>query len=128
MAVTTDSDDAPTTLSLTPPVTTSAPAGAPGAGDGTGGMAWPDELLPAVLPTERLNAKGMAVPELRAELRRIPNVRNAFNVLSLWVQSFGLIALVCWATPQLPLALALPIWVATFLLMGRAFALYAILG
>ncbi len=122
MAVTTDSDDAPTTLSPTVPDTTSAPA------PGTGGMAWPPEMLPDVLPTDRLNAKGMPVPEIRSELRRIHNVRNVFNVLAVWLQSFGLIALACWLTPQLPLVAALAVWVATFLLMGRAFALYAILG
>jgi len=125
MAVTTDSDDAPTTLSLTAPVTSKDPTD-PAAG--TGGMAWPPGLLASVLPTDRLNAKGMAVPELRAELRRIHNVRNAGNVVAVWVQSFGLIALACWVTPQVPLLAALALWGATFVLMGRAFALYAILG
>jgi fatty acid desaturase len=95
---------------------------------GQGGMAPPREILPMVLPTERLNARGMPVPAIRDELRRIPNVRNVFNVLSVWLQSFGLIAVVCWLTPRLPLAAALVVWVATFFLMGRVFALYAILG
>jgi len=91
-------------------------------------MAPAHEILPEVLPTERLNARGMPQPFLRDELRRIPNVRNAANVVSVWLQSFGLIAFVCWLTPQLPLAAALVVWAITFLLMGRAFALYAILG
>src|SRR5215218_4609091 len=84
-------------------------------------MVPPAELRPEALPTERLLANGKAVPEVRAELRRIPNVRNGFNVLSVWAQSFGLIALACWIGHPL-------MWVATFVLMGRAFALYGILG
>ena len=65
----------------------------------------------------------MPVPALREELRRIPNGRNVFNVASVWLQTFGLLALACWLTVRLPLALALPIWAVTFLLMGRGFAL-----
>ena len=95
---------------------------------GQGGMVPPAAALPLVLPTDRLNARGMAVPEVRESLRHIHDVRNAGNVVSVWLQSFGLIALVCWLTPKLPLALAVPVWVVTFVLMGRAFALYSILG
>lgn len=95
---------------------------------GQGGMVPPASALPLVLPTDRLNAKGMPLPFLRDELRRIPNLRNAGNVVSVWAQSFGLVALACWVTPSLPLAAALLVWAATFVLMGRAFALYAILG
>jgi fatty acid desaturase len=84
-------------------------------------MVPPAELRPDTLPTERLLANGKAVPEVRAELRRIPNVRNGFNVVSVWAQSFGLIALACWISHPL-------MWVATFVLMGRAFALNGILG
>ncbi len=86
------------------------------------------ELLPDVLPTERLTASGMPVPRLREELRRIPNARNALNVASVWLQSVGLLALACWVTVRLPLWAALGVWAATFLLMGRAFALFAILS
>lgn len=95
---------------------------------GQGMMAPPPAILPDVLPTDRLNARGMPLPPLRDEYRRIHNVRNVCNVVSVWVQSFGLIALSCWITVRVPLALALVVWAATFLLMGRAFALYAILG
>jgi fatty acid desaturase len=79
------------------------------------------ELLPDVLPTERLTATGRPAPEIRAELRRIPNVRNVFTLLGLYVQSFGVIALAVWLNH--PLA-----WIAAFFLMGRSFARYAILG
>ena len=84
-------------------------------------MVPPPDLRPETLPTERLLASGKPVPEIRAELRRIPNLRNVGNVLSVWAQSFGLIALASWISHPV-------MWVATFVLMGRAFALYGILG
>src|SRR3954470_2654191 len=50
----------------------------------------PKELLPEdVLPTERLSATGRPAPELREELRRIPNARNAVTVAGAYIQSFG---------------------------------------
>ena len=84
-------------------------------------MVPPAVLRPDTLPTHRLLVSGKPVPALRAELRRIPNLRNVGNVVSVWAQSFGLIALACWISHPL-------MWVATFVLMGRAFALYGILG
>jgi fatty acid desaturase len=86
------------------------------------------DVLPDVLPTERLTITGMPVPSIREDLRRVPNVRNAFNVASVWVQSVGLLALSCWVTVRLPLALALVVWGITFVLMGRAIGLFAILS
>ena len=86
------------------------------------------DALPEVLPTDRLTASGMPVPELRAELRRIPSARNVLNVGSTWLQTFGLLALVCAVTPRLPLLAAIPIWAITFLLMGRGFAVFSILA
>jgi fatty acid desaturase len=65
---------------------------------------------------------------VREELRRIPNARNALNVVSVWLQTAGLLALACWVTERVPLPLALVLWAATFVLMGRGFALLAILG
>lgn len=87
----------------------------------TGSMVPPAELLPDVLPTDRLLASAKPTPEIRAELRRIPNVRNVFNVASCWVQSLGVIALAAWIDHPVT-------WLLAFLLMGRAFALFAILG
>ena len=81
----------------------------------------PAERLPDVLPTERLTATGRPVPVVREELRRIPNARNAVSVLGVFVQSFGVLAAAVWLSH--PLA-----WAFAYLLMGRAFALYAILG
>jgi fatty acid desaturase len=79
------------------------------------------DLLPDVLPTDRLTASGMPVPEVRHDLRRIADVRNVGTVIGVYVQSFGVIALAAWIGH--PLA-----WIAAFALMGRAFALYAILA
>lgn len=44
----------------------------------------PDDLT-SVLPTERLLPNGMAIPEIRRELRRISNVRNVRAVAASWV-------------------------------------------
>jgi fatty acid desaturase len=85
-------------------------------------------VLPEVLPTERLSATGMPVPAVREQLRSVPNLRNAANVVSVWLQTVGLLALACVVTPRLPLLAALALWAATFVLMGRGFALLAILG
>jgi fatty acid desaturase len=81
----------------------------------------PPDLLPDVLPTERLSASGRPVPPVREELRRIDNARNVVSALRCYVESFGVIAAALWL--HHPLAYA-----AAYLLMGRAFALYAILG
>jgi len=77
--------------------------------------------LPDVLPAGRLAANGRPLGELRDQLYRRHDLRNAANVVLLWVQSFGVIAAALWT--HHPLA-----WVAAFLLMGRAFALFGILA
>ena len=79
------------------------------------------ERLPNVLPTDRLSAAGRPVPQIREQLRRIPNFRNALTVAGAWVQSFGVVAA----------AAVINRWwcyLLAFLLMGRAFALLNILG
>ncbi len=78
-------------------------------------------VLPEVLPTDRLTASGKPVPAIRAELRRIPDARNAVAVVSVFLQSFGLIALAAWISH--PVA-----WVVCFVLMGRAHAAFAALS
>lgn len=80
-----------------------------------------DALLPDVLPTERLTAIGRPLPAIREELRRIPNIRNTLTVLGCYLQAI------------LPVAGAVAVnrWWAyaiAFVLMGRAFALFSILG
>lgn len=87
----------------------------------TGGMVPPAELLPDTLPRGPLNPSGRPLLPLRDELRRVPNLRNVGNGIAVWLQSFGVVALAIWIDHPLAYALA-------FLLMGRAFALLAILG
>ena len=84
-------------------------------------MVPPQDLLPEVLPTERLSATGRPAPQLRDELRRIPNLANVGTVAGAYIQSFGLIALTVWIGH--PLA-----YVVTFALLGRAHARFAILA
>ena len=84
-------------------------------------MVPPAELLPDVLPTERLNVRAMAVRPLRDELRRIPTVRNVVTVTMALVQTFGVVIAAAvigqwWA------------WVLAFLLLGRGHCLLNILG
>lgn len=79
------------------------------------------EILPDVLPTERLTATGRPAPALREDLRRIPNLRNAWTVVAVYLQSFGVIAAAVWVGHWWAYAIA-------FVLMGRAFALFGILG
>src|SRR4051794_36223456 len=79
----------------------------------------PDALAPFE-PSERITRDGRPAPGWREELRRIPSVRNAFAVVSVYVQTIGVIALAVWLDN--PFA-----WVAAFILMGRAHAQFAAL-
>lgn len=79
------------------------------------------DVLPDVLPTDRLNARAMPVRPLRDELRRIPTVRNAITVVVAMVQTFGVVAA----------AVVVDTWWAfltAFVLMGRGHCLLNILG
>jgi fatty acid desaturase len=49
------------------------------------------DLLPDVLPTDRLNERAKPVRALRDELRRIPDARNVVAVVATIVQSFGVV-------------------------------------
>lgn len=55
-----------------------------------------DDALPDVLPTDRLNARGVPTRNLRNDLRRIPNVRNGLTVAGAVAQSFGVVILGAW--------------------------------
>lgn len=81
----------------------------------------PGTMVPAVLPvarqTEVVRADGRPLPEIRAELRHIPSIRNAGSVLFLFVQTGAVLyATVRWSPWVWPLA---------FVLMGRAHAQFA---
>lgn len=86
-----------------------------------GTMLPPEAALRDALPTERLGPTGRPHGELRARLYRRHPIRNAFNVAGVWVQSVGVIALA--TRIGHPAA-----WVVAFPLVGRSFALFAILG
>lgn len=75
-------------------------------------MVPPPESLPDVLPTDRLNARAKPVRELRDELRRIPNGRNAITVAGAVVQSFGVVAAAAWINTWWS-------YLAAFVLMAR---------
>jgi fatty acid desaturase len=59
-------------------------------------MAPPAESLPDVLPTDRLNERGMPTRPLRDELRRIPNARNVVAVVATLGWSFGVAVAAAW--------------------------------
>jgi len=79
------------------------------------------EALPDVLPTERLTASAMPVPELRAELRRIDDLRNVGSVVLAWVHALATIGAAVWIGH--PVAYG-----AAFVLMGPVFARFAIIA
>jgi len=75
---------------------------------------------PDVLPTERLLANGMAIPELRPALRHIDNVRNAITVLSVWFYVVLIVGGAVWLDTWWSYLLA-------FIVMGPMYARFAIL-
>ncbi|HEY2702264.1 MAG TPA: fatty acid desaturase [Candidatus Dormibacteraeota bacterium] len=79
------------------------------------------EILPDVLPTERLNARGMARPPVRDEYRRIPDARNALTVAGALLQTVGVVAAAGWIGTWWSYLLA-------FLVMGRGHCQLNILG
>ena len=86
-----------------------------------GTMLPPPEILPDVLPTERLRKNGIARPDVRAELRRIPDARNVLTVVSALAQTVGVVAWAGWAGTWWSYLLA-------FLVMGRGHCQINILG
>jgi fatty acid desaturase len=78
-------------------------------------------VLAHTLPTEQLRADGRPKPPLRDELRRIDGTRNALTVASAWGQTIAVIWGAIWLHHPL-------VWIAAFLLMGRANALGNILA
>jgi fatty acid desaturase len=79
------------------------------------------DLLPDTLPTDRLTATGMPKPELRAELRKIDDVRNIGTVLLPWVQAAITIGLAIWIGNPIGYLVAI-------IFMGPVFARFAIVG
>ena len=94
---------------------------APGAPAPARNMVPPPDRLPDVLPTDRLNARGMPIRELRDELRRIPNARNAVAVIATLLQSYGVVVAAAVVHTWWAYALA-------FVLMARGHVCLNILG
>lgn len=78
-----------------------------------GGMV--PQTLPVVSPTEHVALDGRLMPADRARLRKIPSFKNAFSVV--WLYGQNILLLVVAARLNNP-----AMWVATFILMGRAHA------
>jgi fatty acid desaturase len=75
---------------------------------------------PDVLPSDRLLANGMAIPELRPALRHISNWRNAVTVISVWSYVVLIVAGAVWLNAWWSTLIA-------FVLMGPMYARFAIL-
>ncbi len=82
-------------------------------------------LLPNVLPTDRLNRRGMPTGALRSELRVIASWRNAVTVSSAFAQTIGLVVGTGYVVGRTGWW---PLYLVTFVLMGRGFAALSILG
>ncbi len=78
-----------------------------------------ERQLPQVLPSDRLLANGMAIPELRAQFRQIQNWRNVRAVIMVWAWT---LALAWFGVHFGPWAA-----VGVFVLMGPMHARFAIL-
>jgi fatty acid desaturase len=76
------------------------------------------ETLPVVTPTALVRADGRPLPTFRADLRRIPSLRNALSVVGLYAQTVGVVWVAWWWANPIG-------YVAAFLLMGRAHAQFA---
>src|SRR5262245_30958181 len=78
------------------------------------------ELLDEFHPTDRLTDAARPARDWRDELRRIPNARNAFAVVSTYAQTIGIIWFTVWLNNPI-------MWIVAFFLMGRAHAQFAAL-
>jgi fatty acid desaturase len=79
------------------------------------------DLLVDPAPGSRISAAGRPTPEWRDELRRVPSLRNAVNVTSVYVQIAVVLGVAVFLNHP-------AVWVLAFLLMGRAFASLSILA
>lgn len=87
----------------------------------TATMVPPKDRLPDVLPTPRLTATGMPVPELRSELRRISDLGNVVAIAVAWGQAVLIVGAAAWIAHPVGYLVAL-------VAMGTVFARLAILA
>ena len=78
-----------------------------------GGMVRPIAATP--VGSSLIDSTGRPTPEFRSQLRRIPSLRNAISVFSVWVQALAIIGIAVWADRAI-------IYVIAFLLIGRTHA------
>ncbi len=90
------------------------------AGRPLGGMVPDGSLLTPGRETELVRADGRPHPEFRDRLRTIPSWRNAWSVVSVWLQAVVIVGLAVWWANPIGYVLA-------FLLMGRTQAQLAAL-
>ena len=83
-----------------------------------GGMAPTLESLPHVVANNNIAEDGRAFPNVRADIRHIPSLLNAWSVT--WLYGQNILILIAAAQLNNPLT-----WVLAFLLMGRAHAQFA---
>jgi len=61
-----------------------------------GGMVPDPALLTPAHETEEIRADGRPQPAFREQLRKIPSWRNAWSVLSVWLQAALILGLAVW--------------------------------
>ncbi len=81
-----------------------------------GGMCPARDALPLARATDLLAADGRPLPAFRVQLRRIPSLRNALSLVSVYLQTGALLSLAVWSPWT---------WPGVFVLMGRAHAQFA---
>jgi fatty acid desaturase len=79
----------------------------------------PDGVLQPGAATELVSPDGRPTPNFRRQLRRIPNLRNALTIVTLYAQTAAII----WLT----IRIGWWAWIPAFVLMGRAHAQFAAL-
>lgn len=87
----------------------------------TGGLSPAAEDLPDVLPTDELSNNARLRPDLRIELRGVPNLRNAVTLCWVWIQAGLILAGAAWLDHPVG-------WLIAFALMSRVVVLASILS
>jgi fatty acid desaturase len=81
----------------------------------------PDPAAPdSVVPIGLITASGRPTPAFREQLRRIPDARNALALAAVYAQTIAIVVLAVYID-------AWYVWIAAFLLMGRALAQFSAL-
>lgn len=90
-----------------------------------GGLALSPDQLPSTLPDNFIQQDGRPTPSYRETLRRIPNVRNAISVVSVYAQTISVVVAALWVSSTFSWPVAWITWIIAFVFMGRAHAQFA---